>query len=96
GVLRAVGIRRGEVLRMILTEAGLLGVIGGGVGAVAALGVGLLLNQVLFDDPTLVFQWASMQYLFFGFAFAVVASLLSGLYPAWKAANERPVETLRG
>ncbi|GAB7011853.1 ABC transporter permease [Halolamina salina] len=96
GVLRAVGIRRGEVLRMILTEAGLLGVIGGAVGAVVALGVGLLLNQVLFNDPTLVFEWASMQYLVFGFAFAVVASLLSGLYPAWKAANERPVETLRG
>jgi len=96
GVLRAVGIRRGEVLRMILTEAGFLGVIGGVVGAVAALGVGLLLNQVLFNDPTLVFEWASMRYLLFGFVFAVVASLLSGLYPAWKAANERPVETLRG
>ena len=96
GVLRAVGIRRGEVLRMILTEAGFLGVIGGAIGAVVALGVGLLLNQVLFDNPSLVFEWASMRYLLFGFAFAVVASLLSGLYPAWKAANERPVETLRG
>ena len=96
GVLRAVGIRRGEVLRMILTEAGLLGVIGGAVGAVVALGVGLLMNQVLFGDPSLVFEWASMRYLLFGFVFAVVASLLSGLYPAWKAANERPVETLRG
>ena len=96
GVLRAVGIRRGEVLRMILAEAGFLGIIGGAVGAVVALGVGLLLNEVLFSDPTLVFKWASFQYLIFGFAFAVVASLLSGLYPAWKAANERPVETLRG
>jgi putative ABC transport system permease protein len=96
GVLRAVGIRRGEVLRMILTEAGFLGVIGGAVGAVVALGVGLLLNQVLFGNPSLVFEWASLRYLLFGFAFAVVASLLSGLYPAWKAANERPVETLRG
>ncbi|MFW5911699.1 MAG: ABC transporter permease [Halolamina sp.] len=96
GVLRAVGIRRGEVLRMILAEACFLGVIGGAVGAVVALGVGLLLNEVLFGDPTLVFQWASVQYLLLGFGFAVVASLLSGLYPAWKAANERPVETLRG
>jgi putative ABC transport system permease protein len=96
GVLRAVGIRRREVLRMILIEATFLGVIGGALGATVSLGVGLVLNEVMFDDPTLVFRWASLQYLLLGFVFAVVASLVSGLYPAWKAANERPVETLRG
>ena len=96
GVLRAVGIRRREVLRMILTEAAFLGIIGGLVGAVAALGIGLAMNQVLFSDPTLAFRWASFRYVLFGFAFAVVASVVSGIYPAWKAANERPVETLRG
>lgn len=96
GVLRAVGIRRIEVLRMILAEAAFLGVIGGALGALVSLGVGLVLNEVLFGDPSLVFQWGSAQYLLYGFAFAVVASVLSGLYPAWKAANERPVETLRG
>lgn len=96
GVLRAVGIRRTEVLRMILAEAAFLGVIGGTLGALVSLGIGLLLNEVLFGDPFLVFQWGSARYLVFGFAFAVGASVLSGLYPAWKAANERPVETLRG
>lgn len=96
GVLRAVGIRRSEVLRMILAEAAFLGVIGGAIGALVSLVVGLVLNEVLFGDPSLVFQWGSAQYLLYGFTFAVVASVLSGLYPAWKAANERPVETLRG
>ena len=96
GVLRAVGIRRGEVLRMILTEAGLLGVIGGVIGAAVSLGVGLLTFQVLAGDATLVFGWTSSRYLLLGFGFAVVASLLSGIYPAWKAANDRPVDSLRG
>ena len=96
GVLRAVGIRRGEILRMILAEAAFLGVIGGVVGAAASLGTGLVIFQVLAGDPTLVFGWESLQYLGYGFGFAVAASVLSGLYPAWKAANDLPVEALRG
>jgi len=96
GVLRAVGIRRGEVLRMILTEAAFLGVIGGFVGAVASLAVGLVMFNLIVGDAMLVFDWSSSRYLVFGFGFAVVTSVLSGIYPAWKAANDRPVEALRG
>ena len=96
GVLRAVGIRRGEVLRMILAESAFLGVIGGLVGAVVSLGVGLVMFHVLSGAAMDVFGWSSFRYLVYGFAFAVAASLISGLYPAWKAANERPVDALRG
>jgi len=96
GVLRAVGIRRSEVLRTILAEAAVIGLVGGLVGALVSLGAGLALNEVLFGDPTIVFGWASSQYLLFGFAFGVLASLLSGVYPAWKAANDPPVEAIRG
>ena len=96
GVLRAVGIRRGEVLRMILAEAAFLGIIGGIVGAVLSLGAGLVLFDVLAGDAMLVFGWESSRYLLYGFGFAVFASVVSGLYPAWKAANDPPVEALRG
>ncbi|WP_081909150.1 ABC transporter permease [Haloferax prahovense] len=95
GVLRAVGIRRGEVLRMILTEAALMGAVGGLIGALGSLLVGLVMFQLLTGDAMAVFNWSSSQYLLFGFAFAVVASVLSGVYPAWKAANDRPVDALR-
>ncbi|MGM0371963.1 MAG: ABC transporter permease [Halobacteriota archaeon] len=96
GVLRAVGIRRGEVLRMILAEAAFLGVIGGILGVLLSFGVGLLLFEFLVGDAMLVLGWQSVRYLLLGFVFAVGASLLSGLYPAWKAANDRPVDSLRG
>ena len=96
GVLRAVGIRRSEVLRMILAEAAVLGLIGAVAGALVSLGIGLLLNDYIFDDPTLVFTWNSARYLVYGFGFGVAASLVSGIYPAWKAANDPPVEALRG
>ena len=95
GVLRAVGIRRGEVLRMILAEAMFLGVIGGFVGAVVSLAAGALIFDLVADDMWLVLDWESSRYLVLGFGFAVAASLISGLYPAWTAANDRPVEALR-
>ncbi|MFC5136545.1 MULTISPECIES: ABC transporter permease [Haloferacaceae] len=96
GVLRAVGIRRGEVLRMILTEAALLGAIGGLIGTIVSFTVGMILFHLITGDATGAFGWASLRYLVYGFGFAVVASVLSGIYPAWKAANDSPVEALRG
>ncbi|WP_416839160.1 ABC transporter permease [Haloferax sp. DFSO52] len=95
GVLRAVGVQRGDVIRMILAEAGLLGVAGGVIGAILALGAGIALNSFVLDDPLATFQVINFLYIFLAVAFGIGTSVLSGLYPAWKAANERPVEALR-
>ena len=95
GVLRAVGYQRVDVLRIMLAEALLLGAIGGAVGAALAVVGGLLINQALLGDPTAVFTLTNMLYIAAAFAFGIVTALVSGLYPAWKAANERPVDALR-
>lgn len=95
GVMRAVGVKKGEVLRMMLIEAGLLGLVGavGGVVVSILLAAGLYLTTTvgldILLDPTNLF------YLGLAFAFGIAVSLLSGLYPAWKAASERPVDALR-
>ncbi|WP_411966278.1 ABC transporter permease [Haloferax sp. YSMS24] len=96
GVLRAVGVQQGDVLRTILVEAGLLGVVGGVVGAavsaVVALGIYLVVPEVTLP---VVANLRTGGYLLFAVLFGVVISLASGLYPAWQAANERPVQALR-
>ncbi|MFC7115886.1 ABC transporter permease [Natronoarchaeum sp. GCM10025703] len=95
GVMRAVGVKKGEVLRMMLIEAGLLGLVGavGGVVVSILLAAGLYLGTTvgldILLDPTNLF------YLALAFTFGIAVSLLSGLYPAWKAASERPVDALR-
>ena len=94
GVLRAVGYHRLDVLRLVLTEAVLLGVVGAVVGVVLSVGLGMVINEVLLGDP-MAFGAGSASAILRGFTVGVVASLLSGVYPAWKAASARPVEALR-
>ncbi|WP_262342842.1 ABC transporter permease [Haloplanus rubicundus] len=96
GVFRAVGIRRREVMRMIVAEAALLGVVGGAVGVVLSILIGYTVNGQLNGQPGLVFQPRNLEFLALGFGFAVIASTVSGLYPAWKASTANPVEVLRG
>ncbi|WP_254274082.1 ABC transporter permease [Haloarcula marina] len=96
GVLRAVGYQKRDVLKIMLMEATLLGVVGGVVGVLLSLGAGLAINHYTVGDATAVFRVANAWYLLVAFGFAVVTSIVSGLYPAWKAASEEPVEALRG
>ncbi|WP_117595047.1 ABC transporter permease [Haloprofundus halophilus] len=95
GVLRAVGYERGDVLRIMLTEATLLGVVGALLGVLVSLGLGLVINDALLGDP-LAFTAEGLRYALSGFVFGVAASALGGLYPAWKASRQRPVDALRG
>lgn len=95
GIMRAVGYQRRDVLRIVLAEAVLLGVVGGAVGTVLSLGVGVLISQLALQEPLRVLAPRNLAFLGLAFAFGVATSVLSGLYPAWKAARERPVEALR-
>jgi putative ABC transport system permease protein len=95
GVLRAVGFQKRDVLKIMLSEAVLLGIVGGVAGAVFSLAAGMVINHFIVGDALLAFRPSNFLYVGLAFAFGVGTSLLSGLYPAWKAANERPVEALR-
>lgn len=96
GLMRAVGIHRGSVLRLLLAEATLLGAIGGFLGALLSGLAALLLWAVTPVGLDVVVVPRNGGFLVGGFVFGIVVALLSGAYPAWKAAGERPVEALRG
>ncbi|MFB6122693.1 MAG: ABC transporter permease [Haloferacaceae archaeon] len=95
GVLRSVGYTKLDIVRILLVEAALLGAIGAAVGGTLALGVAMAANVIFLGDP-LAFSGSAVAYLVGAVAFGVLTSLVAGAYPAWRAANERPVEALRG
>ena len=95
GVLRSIGTRRNEVMRMFIYEAMILGVAGAIIGGVLSFGTGYLMTAVLVGNPDYLFNPTSLLYIVFGMAFGIITSAASGLYPAWKAAHLNPIQALR-
>ncbi|MDH7509937.1 MAG: ABC transporter permease [Methanolinea sp.] len=95
GVLRSIGTLRKEVMSMFLFEALILGIIGSLIGGVLSIIGGYAVSLLMLRTSEYLFVPSSMVYVFYGVAFGIGTSLLSGLYPAWKASNLNPIEALR-
>jgi putative ABC transport system permease protein len=95
GVRKAIGAKRRDILVQFLVEAATLGLLGGALGIALGYVGGLFAREVIsifVDFPAIhVPLWAVA--LSLGFSGAV--GLVSGLYPAWKAARLDPIEALR-
>jgi putative ABC transport system permease protein len=90
GVLKAIGAKSRDVLFMFISEAVVTGLVGGVTGAL----FGIFLAQVVGNYINLPPE-PSLSLMAFVVGFAVATSVISGLYPAWRASNLHPVEALR-
>lgn len=101
GVLKALGAADSDVQQLFFVEAGVMGILGGifGVafgwmlGRAISFGTNVYLKQQNLNPIELssVPWWLVILALIF----AVVVSLLAGLYPASRAAKLNPVDALR-
>ena len=90
GVLKAVGWTSDDVLKLVLTESLLLGVIGGIIGCVIGSLVVIAINDAV--DFTLSLTASN---IVGAFAFAVFAGVAGGMYPAWRISQVDPIEAIR-
>jgi putative ABC transport system permease protein len=95
GVMRAIGTSKSGILRMFLFESLILGAIGGVIGAIFGFGVGFLVDVLMLKEASYLFAASSIFYVFVGIAFGIGTSVISGLYPAWRASRLKPIEALR-
>jgi putative ABC transport system permease protein len=110
GVLKAVGFKTKHILGLFLTEAALIGLIGGVLGIIAGV-IGANFFYLPFSNirapfgqpgrgqaaalPLQITPKITPDLLLATLAMAVVIGLLAGLIPAWRAARYHPVEALR-
>jgi predicted permease len=89
-VRAALGAGRGRLMRQLLAEAILLGLVGGAVGlAIAYWGTAALVAASPADLPRLDAIRVNGRVVLFTFAMAVVTSLLFGMLPAFQATRRR-------
>ena len=101
GIMKAVGASDGDVKRLFFAEAGTMGLFGGVAGVTMGWAIGRVINfgtNIYLERQALPPEdvWSVPWWLVAGaVAFAVIVSLVSGLYPAARAARLDPVQALR-
>lgn len=92
GIRMAVGARRGDILTQFLAESSMISVVGGCIG----LGVGVLFSIVIEDITNEIIKtFVPASAVIMALTVATFTGIISGLYPAWKAAELDPIDALR-
>lgn len=95
-MLKTTGYRRFDLYLLFGLEAGLLGLVGGVVGAAAAIGVSLLVRNVIQQAFSLNIPFVLDPLTIAGGALiGLVTALIFGLMPIVQAANIRPLNVIR-
>jgi len=101
GIMKAIGASDGDVKKLFFAEAGAMGIAGGIIGVVLGWAIGQVINfgtNIYLKSQSIPPEhfWAVPLWLVaFAIGFACFVSLISGLYPAGRAAKLDPVQALR-
>ncbi len=94
----ALGAARQRLIRQILTQSVLLGLIGGVAGLSVAYGLSQMILALAFPEARNMPIQASpsLPVLAFAFVVSLLTGIIFGTAPAWLSSHAKPAEALRG
>ena len=97
GIMKSIGARNSDILWIFLIEAGIMGLFGGTIGLGFGIGIAKSIEFVAETQFSMVMLKAAitMPIVVGSLLFSFLVGLISGVYPALRAARLRPVEALR-
>ena len=94
GLRKAVGARRRDILFQFLVEAAVLSLTGGLIGLGLAIGCAKAMGEVTLGRTQIIPE-VSINIAIIALAVSIGTGLVSGTYPAFRAARLDPIESLR-
>jgi putative ABC transport system permease protein len=96
GVMKAIGAKRHEILKLFMVEAAIIGFVGGFIGIILGIIVAKGFEQIAIQSGFSFFKITLDPLFLIGMLiFSVFFGILSGALPASKAAKMNVVEALR-
>lgn len=90
GIRKAIGARRKDILTQFLIEAVVVTALGGAIGVGTGFGLAYVISALI-GFPLLISVWSAVS----GVGASSIVGIVSGLWPAWRAAKLDPIEALR-
>jgi len=101
GILQAIGAKQSTIFKVFLVESGFYG----GFGGIIGVGIGLVFSSLAapyisqneftaFLKGSEIAQTFDFRLVLGSLIFSLFVSLISGLYPAWRASKLSPVEAI--
>jgi putative ABC transport system permease protein len=94
GLMKALGAETRDILFMTMGESAIMGVLGGICGILGGGALVYYLNDFLASRGTILFS-VTPKLLVISIVFSTLLGVISGLYPAYRAAKMSPMEALR-
>ncbi|MBU4223055.1 MAG: FtsX-like permease family protein, partial [Euryarchaeota archaeon] len=94
GLMKALGADTRDILFMTMSEAALMGILGGIIGIAGGGTLVYFLNEYLAARGTVLFA-ITPRLIVISLVFATGLGVISGTYPAYRAAKMSPMEALR-
>ncbi len=101
GILQAIGAKRSTIFKAFLFESGFYGILGGIIGVASGLVFSSVASPYISQNEFTAFMKGTevagsfdLRLVLWSLIFSIFVSLISGVYPAWRASKLSPVEAI--